>query len=331
MFAQLKPAASAQDAPKHVVIVSPAYNERESIPELLSQIDQVVAGLNYRFSVLLVDDGSDEDAAALLDEAVRDRPGRAVIHLARNFGQQAALTAGLDEARRQGADAVICMDSDLQHPPRLLPELLARWEAGYDVVYGVREDAPHVGWFKRLASRAFYALIGVLADHGAALPGTADFRLLARPALEALTSLRERGRFLRGLTVWIGFRQVGVRYRPDPRFAGESKFTLRKMLRLALDGLVATTTRPLRAVLLLGMAVSLVALTYTAYVVLAYFLLKRAVPGWSSVMVAVMVLGSMNLCVLGVIGLYLARIFEEVKGRPIYIVRGAVGGARDDR
>lgn len=313
-------APQGSPAPKHVVIVSPVYNERESVGELLAAIDAAMAGLDYRYTIVLVDDGSDEETAALLDREVQARPGRKVLHLARNFGHQAALTAGLDEARRLDADATLCLDSDLQHPPRMIRDFLAQWEAGYEVVYGVREEDARTGFLKRMTSRWFYAFIGMLASD-AAPRGTADFRLLARPALAALTDLRERARFLRGLTVWIGFRQVGIHYLPDPRFAGRSKYTFLKMLRLALDGVVSTSTRPLRLALLLGVLVSAVAIGYAGFVTVTHLAFNEEVPGWSSVMVAVIVLGGMNLLVLGVIGVYLSRVVEEVKGRPIYIMR----------
>ncbi len=325
----LHAAAVPEPAQRRVVIVIPVYNEKESIGALLEAIEEAVRGLPHRISILLVDDGSDDETARLLDEAARAAPRVGVIHLARNFGHQAALTAGLDLACESGADAAICMDADLQHPPRLLPELIRQWDAGYDVVYTIRDDA-RTSLFKRATSGLFYRLIGAMSEQPTPR-GAADFRLLGRPALGALTSLRERARFLRGLSSWIGFRQIAIHYAPDPRFAGESKYTIAKMYRLALDGLVSTTTLPLRTALLLGLAVSAVSVSYLAYVVIAYFLTNRAIQGWSSVIVAVLLLGSMNLTVLGVMGLYLSRIFDEVKARPIYLVRDRVEERCDDR
>jgi dolichol-phosphate mannosyltransferase len=321
-------APTAERARKHVVVVSPVYNERESVGELLAAIDAAMAELPYRYTMVLVDDGSDEETAALLDREARGVPHRNVIHLARNFGHQAALTAGLDEARRLGADAAICLDSDLQHPPRLIPEFLAQWEAGYEVVYGIRDEGSSPGFLKRLTSWWFYALIRLLASD-AAPRGTADFRLLAKPALIALTDLRERTRFLRGMTVWIGFRQVAIHYVPSPRFGGTSKYTFSKMLRLALHGLVSTSTRPLYLALSLGAFVSVAALLYAVWVAIDHFLWHDAVPGWTSVMVAVMGLGAMNLLLLGVMGVYLARVLDEVRGRPIYVVRSRPTGPQD--
>jgi dolichol-phosphate mannosyltransferase len=329
MAGSAAPFAAPAPARKHVVVVSPVYNERESVAALVAGIHQATASLPQRFSIVLVDDGSDEATARELDDAARAVADVTVVHLARNFGHQAALTAGLDVAAAGGADAAICMDSDLQHPPQLIPELVREWEAGYDVVYTIRDDAETTSAFKVLTASLFYRLLSTMSEQPT-VAGAADFRLLGRPALEALTSLRERARFLRGLTSWIGFRQIAIHYTPEPRRAGESKFTLRKMVRLALDGLVSTTTLPLRLALLLGVALSAISVAYLAYVVAAYFFTNRAIHGWSSVIVAVLLLGSMNLTVLGVMGVYLARIFDEVKARPIYIVRERVGGDRDE-
>jgi len=315
-----------------VFIIAPVFNESGNIAELLARLDEVLAGESYEFHIVLVNDGSDDETTALLNGLLAGRTRTTVLHLSRNFGHQAALSAGLEEACRHGADAAISMDSDLQHPPRLLPEFLRFWELGYDVVYSIREDTGRTGFMKRVTSAVFYKVVAFLSE-GSVPRGAADFRLLGRGPLEAITALPERTRFLRGLTTWIGFRQVGFHYVPEPRFSGRTKYTLAKMYHLAIDGIVSMTTLPLKAVLGLGLSVSFLAMCYLVYVVIAHFVPKYTVPGWSSVIVSVLLLGGMNLTVLGVLGLYLAKIFDEVKGRPLYLVRErreAGDAARDE-
>ena len=309
---------------KRIFIVMPVYNEKDNIAEVLERIEDAVASLQHEFRILFINDGSDEETTRMLEQAAASRSRVGVVHLSRNFGHQAALSAGLQEAMGLEADAVITLDSDLQHPPRLIPDLVRLWETGYEVVYTVRNDAVRTGLLKRATSAIFYKVVELMSERPVP-KGAADFRLLDRTALAALVALPERARFIRGLTSWIGFRQVGVHYIPDARFSGKSKYSLKKMIQLAGDGLVSMTTFPLRVVLLIGLFVSLVSLIYLVYIVFAHFISNRAVPGWSSVMVSVLLLGGMTLTVLGVIGLYLAKIFEEVKARPLYFVRDRSG------
>lgn len=326
--ALLPPSIAANTVERlRVAIVSPVYNEAENVVELLTQIDRACAGLPYSFELLLINDGSNTVTTSLLNDLAAQRGDLAVLHLSRNFGHQAALSAGLDDAYRSGVDSVVMLDSDLQHPPRLIPELLAQWRSGYDVVYTIRDDRVRTALFKRITAQLFYRLIAWVSDT-TIHPGTADFRLLDRRALAALTSLPERGRFLRGLTSWIGFRQVGLHYVPEARFAGTSKYDLKRMFKLSVDGIVSMTTLPLRAILTFGLCVSLLSLTYLVYVVAAHFLTNRTIPGWSSVIVAVLLLGGINLTVLGVMGLYMAKIYDEVKARPLFVVRERVGAVR---
>ncbi len=314
---------------KRVFIVAPVFNEKGNIVELLDRIEEAVAPLQHEFPVLLVNDGSDEETTDLLDEMSRTRPRVGVLHLSRNFGHQAGLSAGMQEAMSCGADAVITMDSDLQHPPRMIPELVRLWECGHDVVYTIRNDEVRTGPLKRMTASLFYWCLDLVSERPVPR-GAADFRLLDRAPLVALTTLPERTRFLRGLTTWIGYRQVGIHYVPDARFSGTTKFDLKRMVNLAGDGLVSMTTLPLRVVILLGLGVSLVSLVYLVYIIFAHTFTNRTLPGWSSVMVSVLLLGGMTLTVLGVIGLYLAKIFEEVKGRPLYLVRRRSGSLDPD-
>lgn len=311
-------------SPQQIFIVSPVYNEARNVESLVAAIKEATADLPYAFTVLLVDDGSGPETAGILEDIASAERRVRVLRLSRNFGHQAALTAGMKEACDAGADAVICMDSDLQHPPRLIPELVRQWELGYEVVYTVRDDSVRTGLFKRVTASLFYRFVDAISERPVPR-GAADFRLLARGPLVSLCDLPERARFLRGLTSWIGFKQIGIHYVPDPRLSGESKYTLSRMFKLAADGIVSMTTLPLRIILFVGLFVSFASMAYLAYVVVAHFMTNRTVPGWSSVIVSVLALGGMTLTVLGVMGLYLAKIYEEVKGRPLYIVHSRFG------
>jgi polyisoprenyl-phosphate glycosyltransferase len=308
----------------HIAIVVPAFNEEENLPVLHAAVRNTVAGLPYHFTIIYVDDGSTDGSPALLGRLADSEPDVMVVHLSRNFGHQAALSAGLDEARAIDADAAISMDADLQHPPSLLPELIAQWERGYHIVYTIRDDTQRSTWFKRTTSRLFYRLTGMLTD--TPVPqGAADFRLIARAPLEVLLDLPERARVLRSLSSWVGFRQVGIHYAPAPRFRGTSHYSLSKMYGLALDTLVSTSTKPIKHVVFGGLLLSGLAGLYLAWIVYAHFFTDRTLPGWSSVMAAILLLGGVNLSVLGVMAIYLAKVFEEVKGRPLYVVQERKG------
>lgn len=307
---------------KSIAIVAPVYEEAEALPHFMREVKAAVAGLDYDFRFLLVDDGSSPATVEVLAQLCREHADLGVIHLSRNFGQQAALTAGLDYA---DADAVIVMDSDLQHPPALLPQMIQLWSQGYDVVYTIRQAEPGQSLFKRWSSSAYYKALNLLSDYS--IPaGTADFRLMSRAAVEALRQFREKARFLRGLVTCVGFSQVALHYTPAPRKHGTTKYSLNKMVRLGIDGVLAMSSVPLRVSLVLGFFVSMTAITYMIYVVIAWFVSGKAVRGWSSLIIAVLFLGGLQLSIFGVLGLYLAKIYEEVKQRPIYIVRRR-GGA----
>lgn len=305
-----------------ISIVAPVYEEEENVVALVEGLLAVMSTQPYEVEVVLVNDGSGPRTTAILDGLAASHPAVGVVHLSRNFGHQAALTAGVDHCQ---GDAVIVMDADLQHPPQVIPELLARWEAGCDVVYTIRDDVDaQAGGFKRLTSRVFYALMNRMSD--TSLPaGAADFRLMDRAAADAMRSMRERTRFLRGLSSWIGFEQAGVHYRAAARRAGKSKFVLPKMLRLAFDAMISMSTLPLRVALMVGFVLSTLSFVYLVYVVWAHYFTNRTLFGWSSLIVAVLFLGGLQINSIGVVGLYVAKIYEEVKQRPLYIVRRKAG------
>jgi len=308
----------------HIAIVIPAFNEEENITALLTEIKRAMASDPSRLTIIFVNDGSTDGTEGLLDSLARTDSGVIALHLSRNFGHQAALSAGLDTTRQLDVDAVIMMDADMQHPPIVIPELIGLWRQGFQVVYTIRDDDGRTSWFKRTSSRFFYRLTRILTD--APVPeGAADFRLMDRQPLNVLLDLPERARVLRSLTAWIGFRQVGVHYTLAARLSGSSRYSLRKMCALALDALISSSVRPLKYVVLSGLLLSLIAAIYMAWIIYAHLFTDRTLPGWTSAMAVTLLLGGMNLSVMGVIGMYVAKVFEEVKRRPLYIVQAHQG------
>ena len=317
--APLTPADPVSGGGRRLIsIVSPCYNEAEVIGLFFEELRRVIDGLpEYDFEMILVDDGSaDRTLEALNRIAARDRRVR-VASFSRNFGHQIALTAGLDFA---AGDAVITMDSDLQHPPSLIPELIRCWREGHDIVAAVREDTEGVSIFKRVSSRAFYRLINALsAVH---IPeGAADFCLISRRVARALYSMRERHRFLRGMIAWSGFSRALVPYRAAARAAGESKYTLFKMMGMALDAIVSFSTAPIRLATRVGFLITVLGFVYLAWNLIKAFVTGWRAPGWASLIAVSMVMGGAQLIFIGLIGQYLARVFEELKGRPMYILK----------
>jgi dolichol-phosphate mannosyltransferase len=277
--------------------------------------------LPYEYGVVLVDDGSTDGTSAILDRLQAEHPERlTVVHLSRNFGHQGALTAAMDFAE---GDAVVCMDADMQHPPSLIPELVRQWEAGYEVVYAVRRETAD-GRFKDLTARAFYSLVNRLSETPIE-PNAADFRLLSRKVVDVFRrDLRERDRFVRGLVGWVGFRSARVEFDAGPRFAGETKYSLGKMLHFARTGVVSFSKVPLKIAAVFGFIVSVLSAIYGLFAVTAYFFFQFAVmPGWASTVLVGTFLGGCQLLFLGLIGEYIATIFDEIKARPLYIVTEA--------
>jgi polyisoprenyl-phosphate glycosyltransferase len=315
---------------KLITVVAPAYNEVEGIEHFVESLLAILDTLPYNSAILLVDDGSTDGTRERLDALQAGYHGRiGVLHLSRNFGHQAAITAGMDYAK---GDAVVTMDADMQHPPGLLPELVRRWAEGFDVVQTIRRRTERSGGFKSLTSRAFYRLINRFSSTPIE-PNASDFRLLSRRVVELFRrDLRERDRFLRGLVSWVGFKVARVEFDAPPRFAGETKYSFGKMAHLARVGLISFSKVPLKIAVLVGIVVSGLSLLYGLYAVAAYFLLKKlVVPGWASTILVVTFLGGANLLVLGLIGEYIASIFEEIKGRPIYIVDTARLAGADEK
>jgi dolichol-phosphate mannosyltransferase len=295
-------------------VVAPVFNEEQLI-ELF--VKRTVAALaDYTFELVLVDDGSSDATPQLLDRLADQDPRVRVVHLSRNFGHQAALTAGLEHAI---GDVVAMIDADLQDPPELIPTMIERWQQGSDVVYAVRKQREGETAFKLATASWFYKLFDKLAQVDLE-PNSGDFRLLDRSALNALLAMTERSRFLRGMTVWVGFTQTAVPYERDARHAGETKYTLRKMLRFSLDAIASFSHLPLQLATYVGMMSAGVAFIAIP-VVIGLRLVDSYLPGFGSLTIAILLLGGIQLIALGVIGEYVGRIYDEVKHRPLYIVR----------
>ena len=309
------------DARPRYSVVIPVHDEAEILPHLYERLKTVLDGLEGDWELILVDDGSRDGSYALMVELHGRDPRVRVLRFSRNFGHQVALTAGLDRAL---GEAVITMDGDLQHPPETIPELVARWREGNEIVYGVMSARAGDTWFKRTTSTGFYRLLRRLTD--VEMPAAAgDFRLVDRKALDAFRALRESNRYVRGMFSWIGFRQAGVPYICAERPGGRSKYTPRRMLKLASDAIVGFSTLPLRLALNLGFVVSALSIVFGLSALGTKIAGGFAVPGWASIMILVGFVGGIQLIVIGVIGEYIGRIYDEVKQRPLYLVSASHG------
>jgi glycosyltransferase involved in cell wall biosynthesis len=300
--------------------VVPAFNEHDNLAVLLPRLQQALEAVSPNWEVVVVDDGSRDQTAQLMQTWCL-APGFRYVQLSRNFGKEAALTAGIEAAV---GDVVILMDADLQHPPSLLAGMLKRWEEGADMVYAVRASRHDEPWIKRWGTRLFYSLLRT--ESGVQVPPHAgDFRLMDRSVVNALLQLPERNRFMKGLYAWVGFRTESISFMPESRHAGKSHFSPFKLWRLAMAGLMSFTTWPLRAVSIFGFVVSICSFLYGIFIVVEYLLFDNPVAGWPTIVTILLFFSGINLLSLGVVGEYIARIFEEVKGRPVYLVRDAQG------
>src|SRR5271165_1989164 len=316
-------------SPCTVDVVIPAFNEGESLHGFHAQLDKATAGLSYAFRFLYVNDGSGDNTAEVLANLGAADARVLPINLSRNFGHQAALSAGLDACN---ADAVIMIDGDGEHPPSLVPEMLHLFESGYDIVHTQRIDRGRGGFFlKNLAGKGFYWTISRLGETQIA-EGSADFRLMSREAVNALRQLPEYHRFYRGMVQWIGFSSVTLPFVPEERIAGKSKYSLSRMLRLASDGMFSFSLAPLRLGLLIGAVFLLLAGAELTYV-LSFWLrgdTSSLVPGWSSLIVMLTVSSGISMFLIGILGIYVGMIFQEVKRRPVYLTKGS-GPGRPER
>jgi dolichol-phosphate mannosyltransferase len=301
-------------------LVIPIFNEEAVIPELDRRLREVLAtwaDLVDSWEVVFINDGSRDDSLAQLRKMAAAEPRYKVISFARNFGHQMAITAGIDRA---DGEAVVVMDADLQDPPEVVREMITLWRQGFDVVYGVRRKRAGETMFKKATAAAFYRLLRAMLG-GISIPADAgDFRLMSRPVVLAMRALRERHRFVRGMVAWVGFRQTAAYYDREARFAGETKYPLRKMIRFAVDGITSFSTVPLRFATWLGVFAGLVAVVIALWAVYIKLFVSGAVQGWTTIMIVVALGTSAQLLMIGILGEYIGRIYEEVKRRPLYLV-----------
>jgi polyisoprenyl-phosphate glycosyltransferase len=297
-----------------ISVVAPSFNEEGNVRKLAERLGEVLAGREWE--VIFVDDGSSDGTAEQLRQLAATDTHLRYISFSRNFGHQQALRAGLAHAV---GDCVISMDADLQHPPELIPEMLARWAEGYEVVQTVRRRDESLSWAKRVTSSWFYRLMSVLSNVEIE-EGAADFRLLDRAVVDVLRNIPESALFLRGMVVWVGFRRCLLPYTPGERFAGDTKFSFRKMVSLALDGITSFSVKPLYISALLGGCIATLAFIYGVFAISAYFF-GRTDPGWGSLIASILFVGGLQLLTLGIMGEYLGKLFIESKRRPHYIIR----------
>jgi len=301
---------------KKVSIVIPVCNEKGNIPMMTHALERVMGPLSYDYSIIFVDDGSNDGTLETVKEYAARYNNILYISFSRNFGHQNALKAGFDLS---DGDCVITMDGDLQHPPELLPVLLEQWEQGSDIVYTIRKDHVEIPLMKRKTSNLFYDVINSLSDIELE-SGTADFRLMSKDVVEILRNFKEMDLFWRGLVKWLGFKQVGIEYQPAERKEGKSKYTYKKMMQLALKGITSFSTKPLSIAIYLGFIFSLLSLFYIPYVVFSLWF-EHPISGWASLIVTIVFFGGLQLMILGIIGMYLGKLFMQSKQRPHYLIK----------
>lgn len=308
-----------------LAVVIPAYREAANVAPLLDEVRATLKDLVGKLHVVFAEDGSPDNTADALRQLAESQPDVSVVFLARNFGHQIALTAGIDLALTLRPDIIVCLDGDFQHPPSVIPRLLDAWQQGSDLVVTSRRTTADVGPIKRLGSWAIYKVLNALGEHRL-VPGAADFRLMSGHAAAVLASMREEHRFIRGMVAWQGFRPAIIEYDAPPRRAGQSSYSLTRMLKFAWDGLLDSGPVPLRLASWLGLIIALLTSSYAAYVLSVWLLTDRAVPGWTSTILAVLFLGSIQLLGMGLLGEYVGRIYTQTKARPLYTVASVAGG-----
>ena len=302
---------------KKIAIVIPSYNEEGNIEIMVSSLHKVMQTVPYLYEILFVDDGSSDGTLAKLKSISEVDDKVFFLELSRNFGHQNALKAGVDLVK---ANAVITMDGDMQHPPELIPELVKKWEEGYDVVYTKREEDKNLPFFKKKTSQGFYKLMNTLSEVEFE-PGTADFRLLDERVVAVFSNFSENELFIRGLVSWLGFKQFAIDYKPAERFSGKSKYTVGKMMRFAVQGITSFSIRPLYFAIILGFVLSLLAfIFYIGYLVYSIYF-GHVISGWASVICTIVFFGGLNLIVLGIVGMYVGKLFMQSKQRPNYLIR----------
>lgn len=300
---------------KKITIVIPVFNESGNLSLMIDAIQKEFTGLNYDYNIIFVNDGSTDHSLSFIKKYSQNQSNVGYISFSRNFGHQNALKAGFDMSN---ADAVISMDGDMQHPPALIPELIRKWEEGNDIVYTIRKDQKELPMLKRKTSNLFYSILNKLSSIELE-KGTADFRLIDKKVIDVLKDINEYDLFWRGLVKWLGFKQVPVEYTPAERASGTSKYTLKKMMELALKGITSFSTKPLSIAIYIGFISSFISFLYLPYALISYYS-GHVISGWTSVIVTIAFFGGIQLMILGIIGIYLGKLFMQSKNRPHYII-----------
>jgi dolichol-phosphate mannosyltransferase len=303
--------------PKSISIVVPVFNEEDNIEMFYQEVLKYMAPLPYKLDFLFVDDGSTDMSPFILERLVKNDARVRSIIFARNYGHQRAITCGMDYAE---GDAVITMDGDLQHPPELLPKLIEKWKEGFDVVQTIRISTDDISWLKNFTSDLFYKIMNVISNVHVNTGGS-DFRLLDKKVIKSFRLFREQARFIRGMVSSLGYKRTQVEFIAPKRFAGISKFSPRKMLHFALDGITAYSKAPLRFAFYIGLIFGFLSLSLTLHVLYIKIFTYEAVPGWATISASILLLGGIQLVGMGIIGEYVGRVFEEVKQRPLYLIQ----------
>ncbi|AZJ23497.1 glycosyltransferase [Bacillus wiedmannii] len=305
---------------KLISVVVPMYFEEEVAQECYNRLKSVMLQNDINYEFVFVNDGSTDRTMEILSEIAANDYRTKIVNFARNFGHQIAVTAGIAAAK---GDAIVIIDADLQDPPEVIPELIAKWEEGYEVVYAKRKQRKGETWFKLLTAKYFYKFLNYMSDID--IPkDTGDFRIIDRKVADVFNQMTERNRFIRGMMSWVGFRQTYVEYERDERFAGETKYPLKKMIKFASDGIIAFSTKPLRIVMTLGLLSVLISIIVLLYTITVKIIGTGTQTGWASIMVAITFFSGIQLLGLGIVGQYIARIYDESKNRPIYIVKETI-------
>ena len=301
-------------------VVIPAYNEELVVQETYKRLKAVMDSINEPYELVFVNDGSKDNTAAILRKLCEADPRVKLVDFSRNFGHQLASTAGMDYS---SGETVVLIDADLQDPPELIPEMIKKWREGYEVIYGVRKKRIGETFFKKLTAKLFYRFMKSMTEVDMPLD-TGDFRLIDRKVCDALKSANEKNRYIRGLISWLGFKQIGIEYVRDKRFAGETKYPLKKMLKFAFDGITSFSYKPLKLATYFGTFISGISFLYLLVVLYQRLFTDSTVAGWASTLAVSLFFNGIVLIILGIIGEYIGRIYDEVKGRPLYIVRETV-------
>ncbi len=298
-------------------IVIPVLNEEKVLNELYKRLTKVMTDIGESYEIIFINDGSTDNSLKIMKQLHTHDKRIKIIDFSRNFGHQIAITAGIDFT---SGDAVITIDADLQDPPEVIPDLIKKWKEGYEVIYGIREKRKGENFFKKISTLIFYRLINKMTMINMP-PDSGDFRLIDKKVVNNLKNIRENNRYVRGLTYWIGFKQIGVPYERDKRFAGKSKYPIKKLFKLAYDAIFSFSNFPLKIATYFGFIVSFLSFLYLIYALIIKLFTNSVIHGWTSLMISILFLGGVQLICLGIIGEYIARINDEVKKRPLYIIK----------